>query len=86
MLNLSTCLRHVSWRLARTGARHLSASLAVVLLCANATSAAWHPAFTPLLAQESTVEGGGYAILDWLIVVVLIGAALFVVCRTSRRN
>lgn len=29
---------------------------------------------------------GGFSIIDWAIVVVMIGAALFAVCRTSRRN
>jgi hypothetical protein len=40
---------------------------------------------SPILAEESSGEGG-YAIIEWAIVVVLIGAALFVICRSSRRN
>lgn len=86
MLNLLTFLPYVLSRRARMGARHVWTSIAGLLLCANAAPADWHPALTPLLAQETTVEGSGYPVLDWLIVVVLIGAALFVVCRTSRRN
>jgi hypothetical protein len=39
----------------------------------------------PLLAQESSGEGG-YPILEWAIVVLLIGVALFGICRSSRRN
>jgi hypothetical protein len=41
---------------------------------------------SPILAQESSSEGGGYAIIEWAIVVVLTGVALFVICRSSRRN
>lgn len=48
----------------------------------------------PLLAQaqktapaEPAAEGGGsWQILDWLIVAVLICAAIYVICRSSRRN
>lgn len=40
---------------------------------------------SPILAQESSGEGG-YAIIEWAIVVVLTGVALFVICRSSRRN
>jgi hypothetical protein len=40
---------------------------------------------SPILADESSGEGG-YPIIEWAIVVVLIGAALFVICRSSRRN
>jgi|HubBroStandDraft_6_1064221.scaffolds.fasta_scaffold218299_2 hypothetical protein len=39
----------------------------------------------PLLAQESSGEGG-YPIIEWAIVVVLVGVSLFVICRSSRRN
>lgn len=39
----------------------------------------------PILAQESSGEGG-YPIIEWAIVVALVGAALFVICRSSRRN
>jgi hypothetical protein len=47
----------------------------------------------PLLAQaqktapaEPAAEGGSWPILDWLIVAVLICAAIYVICRSSRRN
>jgi hypothetical protein len=40
---------------------------------------------SPILAQESSGEGG-YAIIEWAIVVVFTGVALFVICRSSRRN
>jgi hypothetical protein len=47
----------------------------------------------PLLAQaqktaaaEPAAEGGSWPIVDWLIVVVLIGGAIYVICRSSRRN
>jgi hypothetical protein len=46
--------------------------------------AVWQAAALPLLAQSGEV--GGYAVLEWLIVVVMFGLALFAVCRTSRRN
>jgi hypothetical protein len=39
----------------------------------------------PILAQETSGEGG-YPIIEWAIVVALVGAALFVICRSSRRN
>ena len=35
---------------------------------------------------ETPAEGTSYPILDWLIVVAMIGLAVFVVCRTSRRT
>jgi hypothetical protein len=37
-------------------------------------------------APEPPAETGTWPILDWLIVAVLIVAALFVICRSSRRN
>ena len=40
---------------------------------------------SPILAQESSGEGG-YAIIEWAIVVVFTGVALFAICRSSRRN
>ena len=45
--------------------------------------AGWQTALVPVLAEEG---GEGYPILDWAIVVVLIGLAMFVICRTGRRN
>ena len=37
-------------------------------------------------AADTPAEGGSWPILDWLIITVLIGGALFVICRSSRRN
>jgi hypothetical protein len=37
-------------------------------------------------AETPAAEGGSWPILDWLIVTVLICGALFVICRSSRRN
>ncbi len=43
-----------------------------------------------LLAAAAPLEEvpaeGGVSVLDWGIVVVLIAVAIFVVCRSSRRN
>ncbi len=39
-----------------------------------------------ILAQEATTEGGSLPILDWAIVVLFVGAALFAICRKTRRN
>jgi hypothetical protein len=54
-------------------------------LCGRAALASGVGALSPILAQESSGEGG-YAIIEWAIVVVLVGVALFVICRSSRRN
>ena len=56
-----------------------------MIFSGRAALAAGPAGLLPILAQESSGEGG-YAILDWAIVVVLVGAALFVICRSSRRN
>ena len=40
---------------------------------------------TPLIAQETASEGG-YAIVEWAIVVLFTAAALFAICRSSRRT
>ncbi len=56
--------------------------IAGVVLSGRATLAG----VSPILAQESSGEGGGYAIIEWAIVIVLTGVALFVICRSSRRN
>jgi hypothetical protein len=55
------------------------------ILADHAARADWRANLSPLLAQESAAEGG-YPIIEWAIVVVLIGAAVFVICRSSRRN
>lgn len=57
----------------------------VAFFAGRAALAAAPGRIAPVLAQESSGEGG-YPILEWLIVVVLIGAALFGICRSSRRN
>ncbi len=59
----------------------------------SSARAGWAAALLPVLAQaqktaapEPGTEGSSWPILDWLIIVVLIGAALFAICRSSRRN
>jgi hypothetical protein len=37
-------------------------------------------------APAESASETSYPVVDWLIVVVLIGLAVFVVCRTSRRT
>jgi hypothetical protein len=71
--------------------RRLSAAAKILgafcgaIFSGHAAQANWRANLSPLLAQESAAEGG-YPIIEWAIVVVLIGAALFVICRSSRRN
>lgn len=74
----SAWLRSRRWRTACFGAL---GALGGVLLSARIAMAG----VSPILAQESSGEGG-YAIIEWAIVVVLTGIALFVICRSSRRN
>jgi hypothetical protein len=66
------------------GARALGALCVAVVGCQGAL-AAGTARIVPLLAQDSSGEGG-YPILEWAIVVLLIGVALFGICRSSRRN
>ncbi len=66
------------------GARVLGA-LCVAVVGGRGAVAAGTARIVPLLAQDSSGEGG-YPILEWAIVVVLIGVALFGICRSSRRN
>ncbi len=48
----------------------------------------------PVLAQAQKTaaeapasgEGGAWPVIDWLLVAVLVCGALFMVCRSSRRN
>jgi hypothetical protein len=68
----------------RLGARALAA-LCVAIVGGRGAVAAGTGRIMPLLAQESSGEGG-YPILEWAIVVLLIGVALFGICRSSRRN
>jgi hypothetical protein len=72
-----------------------SAILASVwaLATSRAVYAGWSADLLPLLAQaqktappEQPAETGSWPILDWLIVGVLICAAIYAVCRSSRRN
>jgi hypothetical protein len=59
---------------------------------ARAASRSRSAVLLPVLAQaqktatEAPAEGGSWPILDWLIIVVLVGGCLFVICRSSRRN
>ena len=76
------------------------ARLSIVLLTttiahARAAHASWGADFLPLLAQAqkatttaepAAAEGGSWPVLDWLIVVALIGGTLYAICRSSRRN
>lgn len=43
------------------------------------------PALLPLLAQQGASVSWGAFIWDIVLVVVLIAAAVFVICRSSRR-
>jgi hypothetical protein len=71
--------------------RHLpAAAKTLVAVCgtilfSRAAVAGGAEVLSPILAQESSGEGG-YGIIEWAIVVVLVGVALFVICRSSRRN
>ncbi len=37
-------------------------------------------------APAADSEGGAWPVIDWLLVAVLVCGALFLVCRSSRRN
>ena len=84
MLNVAKRLTHVG--------RVLNLSREWAQGAARATSRSCAAALLPVLAQaqktatEAPAEGGSWPILDWLIIVVLIGGCLFVICRSSRRN
>ncbi len=80
-------------RIAAAACRFLILPLAWGLGSARAVPAGWSAKLLPVLAQakktaapEAPAETGSWPILDWLIVAVLIGAALYVICRSSRRN
>jgi hypothetical protein len=60
-------------------------ALCVAVIGGRGAVAAGTARIVPLLAQDSSGEGG-YPILEWAIVVLLIGVALFGICRSSRRN
>lgn len=55
------------------------------ILSGRAAFAKGSPAAQSNAAQD-TSGGGGYPIIEWAIVVVLVGVALFVICRSSRRS
>ena len=57
---------------------------AVTLSLARAVPVLAQAQKTP--AAEPAAEGTSWPILDWLIVTVLICAAIYVICRSSRRN
>jgi hypothetical protein len=71
--------------------RFLTLLIAFGLALGQSAQAAWSNV-APVLAQAQTTTPAepaaetSWAILDWAIVVVLIGGALFAICRSSRRN
>ncbi len=79
---------------ARTLARLSIVLLTVAIANVRAAQASWGADIVPLLAQAqkattaepAAAEGGSWPVLDWLIVVALIGGALYAICRSSRRN
>jgi hypothetical protein len=80
-------------RIGLVAARVLILPLAWAITTARAAQAGWSADLLPVLAQaqktaaaEPAAETGSWPILDWLIVGALICAALFVICRSSRRN
>jgi hypothetical protein len=72
--------------------RFLTLSIAFGLAVGHSAQAAWSANLVPVLAQAQTTAPAepaaetSWAILDWAIVVVLIGGILFAICRSSRRN
>jgi hypothetical protein len=91
MLNLMR--RLASGQQLGSACRFLILPAAWAITTARAAQAGWSANLLPVLAQaqktaaaEPAAETGTWPILDWLIVTVLICAALFVICRSSRRN
>jgi hypothetical protein len=77
----------LAWRLFEP--KRLGCGLAAVLGLESARSVACaglSAPLMPLLGQAGGAESTGPNALDWGIVVVLIAAALFAVCRSGRRN
>jgi hypothetical protein len=72
--------------------RFLTLSLAFATAAGQSAQAAGSTKLMTILAQTPTTTPAepaaetSWAILDWAIVVVLIGGALFAICRSSRRN
>jgi hypothetical protein len=78
-------MRHLAFYAAAVVGRSLRRLLlfgSLLGLTATSAFAAGKKAAAP---AESAPEVS-YPVVDWLIVVVLIGLAVFVVCRTSRRT
>jgi hypothetical protein len=83
-------------RRAWTAFRLLALPIVWALQTARAAQADWSTTFLPLLAQAKKAtttapdaaaeSGGSWPVLDWAIVVVLIGVSLYAICRSSRRN
>jgi hypothetical protein len=80
---------------ARALARLSLVLVTTIIANARAAQASWGADILPLLAQAqkatttaepAAAEGGSWPVLDWLIVVALIGGALYAICRSSRRN
>jgi len=80
---------------ARTLVRLSIVLLTTIIAHARAAHASWGADILPLLAQAqkatttaepAAAEGGSWPILDWIIVVALIGGTLYAICRSSRRN
>jgi hypothetical protein len=92
MLNTTSGLGHFR-QFARLASRLAVFAAACGLSAAKSAQARWSTDIVPALAQASTktaaeppAEGGSWPILDWLIVAVLICAAIYAICRSSRRN
>ncbi|HXY35969.1 MAG TPA: hypothetical protein VEI07_17165 [Planctomycetaceae bacterium] len=84
-------------RKAWTALRLLVLPIVWGLQTARVAQADWSATILPLLAQAKKTattsapdvaaeSGGSWPVLDWAIVVVLIGVALYAICRSSRRN
>ena len=73
------------WRSRLSVAVKLLGGLCAAILACRAALGGASAKLVPLLAQDTSSEGG-YPIIEWAIVVVFIGGALFVICRSSRRN
>jgi hypothetical protein len=80
---------------ARTLARLSIVLLTTLIAHARTVQASWDADILPLLAQAqkatttaepAAAEGGSWPVLDWIIVVALIGGTLYAICRSSRRN
>lgn len=59
--------------------------LVCVLMCPGTTEVLAQAPAAPPGGTTTVVQGRGLA-LEWVITIAMCGAALFVVCRSSRRN